>query len=249
VLVAYSGGVDSSLLLRVAVGVLGERAVGLLAESPSVPRAEAAEAVALAERMGARLVRAESHEITDPRYRANPANRCYYCKSELFAICKKRADALGLCFVADGCNADDLGDFRPGRVAAAEMGVRSPLVEAGLSKEDVRALSRRLGLPTADKAAFACLASRFPTGTEITEERLGAVERCEDLLREAGFRQFRARFHGDVVRIELGQDEMDRMLERDMRERIVAGCRAAGFRHVALDLAGYRTGAVVSRVQ
>jgi pyridinium-3,5-biscarboxylic acid mononucleotide sulfurtransferase len=244
VLVAFSGGVDSTFLLRVAHDVLGEKAVAVTATSPTYPESELNEAVRLAGAIGARQLLVESNELEIPGFSGNPKDRCYHCKSELFSICTKKAGELGLCFVADGSNTDDLGDYRPGRVAACELKVRSPLLEAELSKGEIRELSRGLGLPTWDKQAYACLASRFPYGTEITEGRLKQVEACEEFLKKEGFRVYRVRYHGVNARIELGEAELPRLLETELRQRVLEFFRATGFTYVALDLQGYRTGSM-----
>lgn len=243
VVVAYSGGVDSTFLLRVAVDVLGERAVALTAVSDSYPAWELDEARAMAADMGARLIEVETHEMRRPGYRANAGDRCYHCKTELFEVAGVEAAARGLGVLCYGAIPDDLGDHRPGMLAADERAVRAPLIEAGLTKADIRALSRRLGLPTWDKPATACLSSRFPYGTEITPEKLAQVGRCEAGLRRLGLRQFRARFHGPLVRVEVAPDELPRVFaDGRLRDGIVAVGKAAGFLYVALDLQGYRTG-------
>ncbi|SNB46760.1 ATP-dependent sacrificial sulfur transferase LarE [Geobacter sp. DSM 9736] len=242
--VAFSGGVDSTFLLRVARDVLGERVCAVTATSPTYPEAEFRGAVELAQSMGVRQIVVESNELEIPGFSGNPKDRCYHCKKELFQICADKAAEAGFTVIADGSNVDDLGDYRPGRTAAAELAVRSPLLEAGLTKQDIRILSRELGLPTWNKQPFACLASRFPYGTEITAERLHMVGRCEDFLREEGFAVYRVRFHGDTARIELAQDEMPRLLDPEFRRRLLEFFKDAGFVYVALDLQGYRTGSM-----
>jgi uncharacterized protein len=194
--------------------------------------------------IGAPRIVIESNELLIPGYSDNPPDRCYHCKKELFQLCIDKAAELGLSCVADGSNIDDLGDYRPGRRAVAELGVRSPLLEAGLTKADIRELSRELGLPTWDKQPYACLASRFPYGAEITADRLGRIERCEDFLKSAGFRTYRVRFHGETARIEVGEGEISRILEPGLRKAIVAFFKSAGFTYVSLDLEGYRTGSM-----
>ncbi|MBJ6726986.1 ATP-dependent sacrificial sulfur transferase LarE [Geomesophilobacter sediminis] len=244
-LVAFSGGVDSTFLLKVAIETLGSAAVcAVTATSPTYPESELEEAIRLAGVVGARQILVESNELEIPGFSGNPHNRCYHCKSELFSICVAKAKELGLNFVADGSNTDDLGDYRPGRQAACELNVRSPLLEAGLSKEEIRELSRRLGLPTWSKQPYACLASRFPYGVEITEGRLKQVERCEEFLKGEGFKVYRVRFHGENARIELGEAELPRLLDPLLRKRVVEFFRAAGFTYVALDLQGYRSGSM-----
>ncbi|HEX8959994.1 MAG TPA: ATP-dependent sacrificial sulfur transferase LarE [Geobacteraceae bacterium] len=244
VLVAFSGGVDSTFLLRVAHDLLGERSCAITATSPTYPESEFRAARELAGMIGARQMVVESNELEIPGFAANPKDRCYHCKRELFELCAARAAELGYAFIVDGSNTDDLQDYRPGRKALAELEIRSPLLEAGLSKADIRALSRELGLPTWNKQAYACLASRFPYGTEITPDRLAMVESCEEFLRNAGFTTYRVRYHGDIARIEAAQDEMARFLEPAFRESLVAFFRSAGFTYVALDLQGYRTGSM-----
>jgi uncharacterized protein len=244
VMVAFSGGVDSTLLLKVAHDVLGDRACAITATSPTYPESEFRESVRLAEEIGARQIVVDSNELEIPGYAENPRDRCYHCKKELFGICAAKAAEMGFAAICDGTNCDDLADYRPGRKAAGEMQVRSPLLEAGFTKDDVRLLSRQLGLPTWNRQAFACLASRFPYGVEITAERLKMIEQCEEFLKAAGFRVYRVRFHGETARIELGQDEIALMLAADMRTRVVAEFKKAGFKFVALDLEGYRTGSM-----
>lgn len=244
VIVAFSGGVDSTFLLRVASEVLGERAAALTATSPTYPEREFKEACSLASGIGVRHIVVESNELEIPNFAENTEERCYFCKSELFQIALNHAAFLGFKYAADGSNADDLKDYRPGRTAAGELGIRSPLQEAGLTKDEIRCLSRDLGLPTWDKPSFACLSSRFPYGTRITEERLEKVGRGEDLLIELGFRQFRVRYHGDTVRIEVGPAEISRLVDPGIRTTVVKGFKELGFIYVTLDLEGYRTGSM-----
>jgi uncharacterized protein len=243
-LVCFSGGVDSTLLLRVAHDVLGDRCVALTTVSVTMAQSERRAAVELAAGIGARLELVESNELERPGFAQNPTNRCYHCKSELLEIAAPRAQALGLEAVLLGTNLDDLGDHRPGLVAADERGARQPMVDAGLTKAEVRALSRELGLPTWDKPQLACLSSRFPYGTEITPDRLARVDGFEDGLRALGFRQLRVRYHGDVARLELEASAMPRALEPGTREAIVALGRRHGFTFVALDLAGFASGSL-----
>lgn len=242
--VAFSGGCDSAFLLRVAYDVLGDNVVALTAVSPSMPPWEREEAQLLCQHIGAEQIWVESREFEREEYRANPANRCFYCKDELFSIACREAMRLQLGVVMDGNNFDDRSDHRPGREAAIQHGVRSPLDEAELTKSDIRHYSKLLGLPSWDKPAIACLASRFPYGIEITHERIERVMACEKILRDLGFRQFRARFHDTILRIEIAPDEFSSIMAPDMRNHIVAQCKDQGFTYVALDLQGYRCGSL-----
>ncbi|HEY4707180.1 MAG TPA: ATP-dependent sacrificial sulfur transferase LarE [Thermodesulfobacteriota bacterium] len=244
VLVAFSGGVDSTFLLKAAVDTLGQRTAALTATSPTYPQSELDEACVLAKLIGARHITIESNELEIPNFADNTEKRCYYCKSELFSISRAKAKSLGFENVADGSNADDMSDFRPGRAAAMEQGVRSPLQEAGLTKLEIRILSRSLNLPTWDKPSFACLSSRFPYGTRITEPRLQKVARGEELLKSLGFRQFRVRFHEEIVRIEVEECSLKLFLDDDIRKRVIEGFKEIGFVYVTIDLQGYRTGSM-----
>ena len=239
-IVAFSAGVDSTFVLAVATEVLGRRAVALTAHSPSVPQAERDEARTLAARLGVRHLEVESHEQDDPSYVANPRDRCYYCKRELYRLCQEAARAEGIAAILDGFNADDRRDHRPGHRAAEERAIRSPLAEAGLRKDEVRAWSAAYGLPTWDKPQMACLASRIPYGTPVTPERLGQVERAEAGVRALGFRDLRVRHHGEVGRVEIGEAELERAFAR--RGDIVRAVRGAGFKIAALDLEPFRSG-------
>ncbi len=243
-LVAFSGGVDSTFLLKVASDALGEKCAAITATSPTYPEREFKEALRLADSMKVRHIIVESNELLIPNFADNTEKRCYYCKSELFKISVDNARSLGFSHVADGSNADDLLDYRPGKTAANELGVRSPLQEAGLTKDEIRILSREMKLPTWDKQSFACLSSRFPYGTAITEERLSMVSEGEDLLRDLGFTQFRVRYHGETVRIEVEAKAIARFLDEDLRKKIVAGFKDIGFIYITLDLQGYRTGSM-----
>lgn len=239
-LVAFSAGVDSTFLLAVAAEALGARVVALTTHSPSVPRAEREAARDLARWLGVRHLELESHEVEDPRYLANPVDRCYYCKSELYRLCEEAAHALGMAAILDGFNADDRRDYRPGHRAAQERRVRSPLAEVGLGKAEIRSLSQGYGLPTWDKPQMACLASRIPYGSPITPERLARVEAAEAAVRTAGLRQFRVRDHGPVARVEVASEEMDRAFA--LRGQILLGVKSAGYQIVTLDLEPFRSG-------
>jgi len=243
-IVAYSGGVDSAYVAFIAARVLGERMLAVTAESPSLAARHRQEAIAFARRFRIPHLLIRSEEFDDPNYRRNPPNRCYYCKRELYEKLTRLARERGFRAVCDGANVDDLDDFRPGRQAAREFGILSPLIECHLTKAEVRELSRRHGLPTWDKPASACLASRIPYGMEVTVEKLRTIEQGEEILRELGFRIFRVRHHGSLVRLELGRDELGRALEPAMLERLVREFKALGFAFVTLDLEGYRTGAL-----
>jgi uncharacterized protein len=244
VLVAYSGGVDSALLLKVASDTLGERAVGALASSPAYDDQETAEAIAVAAQLGARLEQVETHEMDDPRYAANTAERCYFCKAELFEQLEPVAARLGLARVVYGMNRDDRGDWRPGQRAARERGVRAPLDEAGMGKDEIRVLARHLGVPVWEKPAEACYSSRIPYGSPVTVEALRKIGRAERALRGLGFRGVRVRHHETVARIEIDPDEFPRLLDPELRAQVIAGVRAAGYAYVTLDLQGYRTGSL-----
>jgi pyridinium-3,5-biscarboxylic acid mononucleotide sulfurtransferase len=242
VVVAYSGGLDSAFVLAVAHDVLGDQALGLTAWSPSVPERERRDAEQIARRLGARHRVVHSQEMHDPRYAANPDNRCFYCKSELYTLTEQVRRELGFAHVVNGTNVDDLGDHRPGLEAARLAGVRSPLVDVGLTKEETRTLARELSLEFWDKPAAACLSSRIPYGTEVTPERLKQVELLEDALHALGLRQVRVRYHDALARIEVAKQELERAFAQ--RDAIVAAGRSAGFTYVSLDLAGYRSGSL-----
>jgi uncharacterized protein len=242
--IAFSGGVDSTFLLHAARVALGENVLAVTATSPTYPKSERDEAERTAREWEVRHRFIESNELLIPGFSSNPPDRCYHCKKELFGLLAGIAREEGYAAVCDGSNADDLNDFRPGRRAAKELGIRSPLLENGIAKEEIRALSRRFGLPTAEKGAFACLSSRFPCGTEITEESLRRVEACEEILRGFGFRQFRVRVHDAVARIEVGQDEIHRLFESEVTDAVHEGFRKNGFLYVSVDLKGYRTGSM-----
>jgi pyridinium-3,5-biscarboxylic acid mononucleotide sulfurtransferase len=241
--IGFSGGVDSTLLFAVAAAVLGSRALAVTATSETYPERERREAEQLAARIGGRHRVIVSEELDIPEFKDNPRNRCYYCKKELFGKLKAIADEEGLECVLDGTNLGDLADHRPGRQAAAEIGVRSPLEEAGFTKEDIRNLSRAMELPTWNKPAYACLSSRFPYGTAITAERVRRVGQAEELLRDLGFRILRVRYHDSVARLELGPEEF-LQATTGLREEVIKRVKTCGFTYVALDLQGYRTGAM-----
>jgi pyridinium-3,5-biscarboxylic acid mononucleotide sulfurtransferase len=243
VIVAYSGGVDSAYLACVAHRTLGDRAVAVTADSPSYPERHRQLAIRIAREFGLRHEIIRTRELDRPEYRANPSNRCYYCKHELYTHLSRLAAARGA-VVVDGNNADDRGDYRPGRQAAREFGVRSPLDEVDLTKDEIRELSRRAGLPTWDEPASACLSSRIPYHAEVTDEKLRTIERAEQALRALGFRVFRVRHHDDLARIEIARAEMPRALEPDVAAAIVRDLKAAGYKYVSLDLQGYRTGSL-----
>lgn len=245
VVIAFSGGVDSTFLLKVASDCLGQdKVIALTATSPTYPDFEFQQACELAEEIGVEQIVIESNELEIPGFADNPPRRCYHCKYELFSLCLEQAKKRGFTMVLDGSNLDDMGDYRPGRDAVKELQIRSPLLEAGLGKDDIRTLSRELGLKTWDKQAFACLSSRFPYGTKITVERLRQIDSCETFLRENGFRNYRVRYHAEIARIEVAPEELDRFLAGELRTRLVAAFKQAGFTFVTLDLEGYRTGSM-----
>ncbi len=239
---AYSGGVDSTFLLKVAHDVLGDKVLAVTASSETYPAEELAEAVAYARQMGARHMVLETEELKNEEFANNPPTRCYFCKNELFGKLNDIARQNGLRYVIDGFNVDDLGDFRPGMQAGREHGVRSPLREAGMGKADIRALSQEMGLPTWDKPALACLSSRLPYGVRITPEKLNQIGAAERFLRELGFRQLRVRHHDSIARIEVAPEEMPRLLQQG--PVIVKRLRDLGYLYVTMDLQGYRTGSM-----
>src|ERR1019366_7621708 len=243
VIVAYSGGVDSAYLACVANRTLGERAVAVTADSPSYPDRHRRLAIEIAAQFHLRHEIIQTSELERPEYRANPTNRCYYCKHELYTHLTRIASARQA-IVVDGNNADDRGDYRPGRQAAREFGVRSPLDEVNLTKDEIRELSHRAGLPTWDEPASACLSSRIPYHTEVTDEKLRTIERAEQAVRALGFRVFRVRHHDELARVEIARDEMPRALEPEVGAAIVRELKAAGYRYVTLDLQGYRMGSL-----
>lgn len=242
VLVCYSGGIDSALVLAVAHQELGPRAIGMTAVSPSLAPAERRDAVEVARLIGAEHRMVESHEIDDPSYAANNPDRCFHCKSELYRIAAHKRAEWDLAAIANGTNTDDLGDYRPGLEAAKNAGVVSPLVELGFTKADVRACAAAVGLSIWDKPAAACLSSRIPFGTHVTRERLARIGGFEAALKELGFRQVRVRYHGELARIELGLAELGRAAASETRELVLAAGKRHGFQYVTLDLGGYRVG-------
>ncbi len=242
--VAFSAGVDSTLVLAIARDVLGERALGVTGLSPSVAPAEVAVARRVAAAIGARLEIAPTNEMDDPNYVANPSNRCFFCKTELYAVTQRVAEAHGLAVVFNGTNADDASgsDWRPGLIAADEAGVRSPLAEVGLTKDDVRAVAAHLGLPNWDKPALACLASRLPYGTSVTPKRLAAVDKVEQFLRQRGFRDVRARHHGPTVRLEVETTAVPRLRALAETRELGSVVEAAGFSSFDIEADGFRSG-------
>lgn len=244
VIIAFSGGVDSTFLLKVAKDELGENVIGVTAASSTYPEREFNEAKRLAEEIGVRHIIIESEELDIPGFKDNPPNRCYFCKGELFGKLREVADKNNIKFVADGSNLDDASDYRPGRKAAEELGIRSPLKEAGFTKEDIRALSKELGLNTWNKQSFACLASRFPYGMEITADKLGMVDKAEDFLLSLGFRQVRVRHYDEMARIEVSRDEIKKIFNNGTSEEILSKLKEIGFKYVTVDLEGYRTGSM-----
>jgi pyridinium-3,5-biscarboxylic acid mononucleotide sulfurtransferase len=243
-IVAFSGGADSAYLAYTATTVLGSRALAVTADSASYPEVHRRLALRVASEFGIAHEIIQTSELERPEYRVNPANRCYYCKHELYSELTKLKEQRGFAVIVDGSNADDRGDYRPGRQAAREFGVRSPLDDAGLAKDEIRELSRRAGLPTWDTPASACLSSRIPYGNAVTEEKLRTIEQAEDVLRELGFRVFRVRHHETIARLEIGKDEMTRALDPDISAVLVRELRALGYQHVTVDLQGYRLGSL-----
>jgi len=244
VAVAFSGGVDSTLLLKAAHDTLGDGAIALTADAPVYPRREIEESKSLAGEIGAKHVVIRTDQLDHPDFASNPPRRCYHCRKLLYARLLDEAEKRGFRSLIDGANADDAGDYRPGMQAARESGVRSPLLELGITKEMVRSLSRELGLPTADKPSYACLASRIPYGTAIDRGNLSMVEQAESFICELGFPRVRVRWHGSVARIELPPEEIGLMAGAELRQRVVEELRRIGFKYVSLDLQGYRTGSM-----
>jgi uncharacterized protein len=245
VVVAYSGGVDSTFLLRMAKEVLGpDNVLAVTAKSESFPRRELQEAQDIAQRLNIKQLTVRTHELKNKQFARNPVNRCYYCKKELFSDLRRIARKHGTRHVIDGSNRDDLNDLRHGRKAAQELGITSPLVEAGLGKKEIRQLSKGMLLPTWNKSTFACLASRFPYGQKIDARSLKQIEEAEDFLKSLGFKQVRVRLHGQVARIEVGSNEVKRCLQSALRKRIITKLKKLRFNYITLDLAGYRSGSM-----
>ncbi|MDE0102001.1 MAG: ATP-dependent sacrificial sulfur transferase LarE [Bryobacterales bacterium] len=244
VLVAYSGGTDSAYLAWAATRVLGQRALAVTAESPSLPRSHLRDAADFADRFGIAHRLVQTREFDNPEYSRNDSNRCYHCKDELFNRMGELGEELGVSAIAYGVNTDDTADFRPGHRAAAKHEVRAPLLEAGLAKAEIRELSRDAGLPTWDRPAAACLSSRIPYGMQVTAQALKQVEQAEEEVASLGFRVFRVRHHGSLARLEVGRGELSRALDLEMADRLHAALRSAGYQYVALDLAGYRQGSL-----
>ena len=245
VVIGFSGGADSAFLTRVAYDELGGNAVAVIALSESYPEREMRDALALAEAIGVPVLTVDARELDNEAYAANPTNRCYFCKAELFTHLARVGAQRGIRWIAYGANHDDLGDYRPGQQAAREAGARAPLLEVGLTKAEIRHLSRHLGLTTWDKPALACLSSRFPYGTRITAELLKRLDTAEDYLRhDLGFRQVRVRHHDSIARLEVDAAEMDRLLDPALREQISGRLKSLGYTYVAVELSGYRSGSL-----
>jgi len=244
VAIAYSGGVDSTFLLKVAADVLGDKVIAITAKSSTYPEREFKEAVKYIKDIGAKHIVIISEELEIEGFAKNPVNRCYFCKKELFSKIRKVADDNNIKEVLDGANVDDVSDFRPGMKAAKELKVISPLKDAGFTKDDIREMSKILGVPTWNKPAFACLSSRFPYGNEITVEKLSMVERAEQFLMDLGFRQIRVRHHGDIARVEVNAEEREKFFDINIMDKVGNELKSFGFKYVTLDLLGYRTGSM-----
>jgi len=244
VLVAYSGGVDSTFLLKIAKDTLKEKVIAVTATSPTYPEDEIKQAEKIAKMLGVKHILVESRELENPNFRENPPQRCYWCKKELFSLLLDIARKNKINYIIDGSNADDTGDFRPGKIAAKELGVRSPLEEARFTKNEIRLLSKIMHLPTWNKPSFACLSSRFPYGTRITEEELEKVAKAESFLRKEGFIQVRVRHHDRTAKIEVFPDEIKKIIDDKLREKIVKKFKELGYIYVTVDLEGYRQGSM-----
>ena len=244
VVVAYSGGVDSTLLAKVAADTLGDKATAVIASSETYPSSEVEAAVALARQLDLNLIQIHTDELDNEDFARNAPDRCFHCKTELFGNLKRIAEERGAAWVADGANSDDLNDYRPGSRAGECLGVRSPLREAGLTKSDIRRLSRVLGLPTWDKPSLACLASRFPYGSRITPDALARLDKAEAFLRGLGFRQLRVRHHDDIARIEVEAEDIPRLIEPETRRKVVERLRSLGYLYVTVDMEGYLSGSM-----
>lgn len=244
VLIGFSGGVDSTFLLAAAKEVLGNKVLAVIARSETYPEREFVRAKQIAEKLSVQYLTVHTRELAYPNFSSNPPNRCYYCKMELFTRLKNLAKEHDIANVADGSNADDVHDFRPGMIALNELGVRSPLREAGLTKSDIRQLSRGMGLPTWNKPAMACLASRFPYGTDIDKQKLWMVDKAENILKKLGFEHLRVRHHDSIARIEIPPGEIERLASGVMREQVVIALKGIGYKYITLDLQGYRTGSM-----
>lgn len=242
--VSFSGGVDSTFLLKVASDVLGDKALAITAKSSTYPEREYREAEAFAKTLGVKHITIISEELEIEGFSENPVNRCYFCKHELFEKVREIAKQNGIMYVADGSNVDDTGDYRPGLQAVKELQVVSPLRVVDMTKDDIRLLSKEMGLPTWNKQAFACLASRFPYGQKITKEKLDMVDRAEQFLLDLGFREVRVRHHGDLARIEVGTNERSRFFDEEFMEKVYNKLKEIGFTYVSLDMKGYRTGSM-----
>lgn len=244
VVIGFSGGVDSTFLLKVAKDTLGENVMAITASSSTFPQREMKEALSFADNIGVPHMIIRSEELEIDGFSKNPKDRCYYCKKELFSKIREIASEKGYKNVADGANTDDTGDYRPGMTAARELGVRSPLLEAGLSKADIRILSKEMALPTWDKPSFACLSSRVPYGQEITKEKLDMIDASEQFLLDLGFRQVRVRHHDNIARIEVSPEEREKFFSTEVMDKVADKLKSVGFSYVALDLKGYRTGSM-----
>ena len=244
VAVAFSAGVDSSFLLKVAHDVLGDKCIAITGQAPFFPGWEQKEAIDFCKREGIKQLIVESTQLSDEKFTSNPPDRCYHCKKSLFQKMKDVASEEGISVVVEGSNVDDLGDYRPGRKAIEELQILSPLLDVGLTKKEIRELSKDMGLPTFDKPSFACLASRVPYGEEITAEKLKQIEESEVLLMNLGFQNLRVRHHGTLARIEVPKSDMERVMKENVREEIVDGLKKIGFLYVTLDMQGYRMGSL-----